>query len=129
MNPHDYHHDHREIAKIVTEGVERASWSGWPEFGQPIRVPIMLHMEGFYISDAHLVVDVMPYRDRKQELLDIYASQIEPSEKRLLEAINTYRGFIQRRENRVIAEAFSFPKEFPLYLNRVMEIFGGGDVK
>ena len=123
MNPSDYHHDHREIGKIATEAIERASWSNQTELGDPMKIPLVLYMEGFYFGKTDIVVDITPYIQRKKAILDVYASQIDPSERKLLESMNTYHAFFRRDRKVLSAEAFELPKEFPVYLNKVIEFF------
>ncbi len=123
MSPDDYHHDHREFGKIVTEAAERASWGNLPELGPQLKTPAVLYIEGIYFGRADVLVDITPYRERIDHLLDVYASQIDVSERRLLESMSLYRGFIRRDRDVIAAEAYELPKEFPIYLNHLMELF------
>ncbi|MCD5401971.1 PIG-L family deacetylase [candidate division NPL-UPA2 bacterium] len=122
-NQKDYHCDHRELSKIVLEALEKASWHYLPEKGEPWRVPIVLLMEGFYFGKAYLVVDITSYLERKNKLIDVYQSQINPRERKLLESMNFYRAFLTRNEKTRAAEAFEIPEEFPIYFNRMIEVF------
>jgi len=123
MNSKDYHHDHREVSKIVLESLARASWSYRFELGKPYKVPAVLLMEGFYFGRSHLVVDVTSFAKRKKAVLDAYKSQINPQEKKLLESMNYYRAFLTREEKALSAEAFEIPEEFPIYFNKLIEFF------
>jgi len=123
MNPFDYHSDHRKFGKMVTEGVERASWDYLPEAGKAYKVPMFLYMEGFYFGTAHILIDITKYKERKEKVIDTYASQINESERRLLESMNTYRSFFRRDEKALAAEAFQIPKEFPVHFDRVASFF------
>jgi len=123
-NQKDYHCDHREFSKITLEALEKASWHYLPEKGKPWRAPIALYMEGFYFGKPHLVVDITPYLEKKNKLIDIYQSQINPRERKLLESMNFYRAFSTRNEKALAAEGFEIPEEFPIYFNRLIEIFG-----
>ncbi len=126
MNTRDYHSDHRKLSDIVVEGAERASWSYQPELGEPYKVPLLLLMEGFYLGRNHVAVDVTKYQSRKQSLLRAYGSQIDARERRLLEDINSYRGFFRRDAKIKTVETFELSPEFPVYLNGVMEMFSTG---
>lgn len=125
-NSYDYHSDHRELSQIIKEGLERASWTIEPRLGKPHRVPIALCWEGMYFGKAHFLVDITPYLERKRQAVDVYASQIYPNERRLLEAMNDYRGFFLRDHQLLAAEAFEIPEEFPIDLKRLVEIFETG---
>jgi LmbE family N-acetylglucosaminyl deacetylase len=46
LNSKDYHTDHSEVSKMVTVGVERASWDFMKEKGEPFKVPILLWKGG-----------------------------------------------------------------------------------
>jgi len=122
-SPKDYHRDHRQLGKIVLEAVNQASWSFRFELGKPYRVPTVLFMEGFYFGEAHLVVDITPFAERKRALMETYKSQIPPREKKLLESMNFYRAFLMRNERVWEAEAFEIPENFPIHLNQLIEIF------
>lgn len=124
MSEDDYHHDHRALSRIVREAADRAAWSHAPEMGDSYKVPVFLQMEGFYVGRPEVVVDITAYRARKEELLDIYASQVDDRERRLLQAMNHYHGFFRRDPAVVSAEGFSLVREFPLFLNHLMTLFG-----
>ncbi len=123
MNPFDYHSDHRKFGKMATEGLERASWDYLPEAGKPYKVPMFLYMEGFYFGAAHILIDITRHKERKEKVIDAYASQINDSERKLLESMNTYRSFFRRDEKVLAAEAFQIPKEFPVHFDRITKLF------
>lgn len=122
-NQKDYHCDHREFSKIVIESVEKASWNCFPEKGTPWKIPIVLMMEGFYFGKPHLVVDVTFYAERKNKVTDVYKSQIDSRERKLLESMNFYRAFYLRDNKVLLAEAFEIPEEIPIHFKRLVEIF------
>ncbi len=123
-NSNDYHPDHKAVNEIVLEAAERASWTYLPEFGNSYKIPIILLMEGFYLGRSDLVFDITKYKKRKESLLDVYGSQIYPSERKMLESMNNYRSFFLRGYDNIdCAEAFEIPDHFPVYMNRVLEIF------
>jgi len=49
--------------------------------------------------------------------------RIDKSERKLLSIMNSYGAFFRRDKKVILAENFEIPEEFPIYLNRVMEIF------
>jgi len=123
FNQKDYHCDHREFSKMVLESLEKASWDYLPEKGRPWRVPIVFLMEGFYFGKSHLIVDITPYLEKKNKIIESYKSQINPRERKLLESMNFYHAFSTRKEEVLSAEAFEIPEEFPLDFKTLTEIF------
>ncbi len=122
-NPHDYHSDHIEVSRIVLEAAERAMWTYLPELGQSYKVPIILLAEGFYFGKPHILVDITDYQERKNQVVDVYASQIYPRERDLLTSINRYRGFFLRDHNKTDAECFEIPPDYPIDFRRLLDIF------
>jgi len=110
----DYHCDHREFSKIVLESLEKASWDYDYEKGKPWRVPAVLMWEGFYLKRSDLVFDVSQFATKKQKLIKIYSSQINPREEKLLASIGFYRAFFLRNNKSLLAESFEIPKHFPV---------------
>nr|MDA3815166.1 hypothetical protein [Patescibacteria group bacterium] len=123
LNPKDYHTDHTEVSKMVTVGVERASWDFMKEKGEPFKVPIFLFAEGFYFGRADIVVNITDYVERKEKVLNVYDSQINSAEKVLIESMNSYRGFFCREENLRQAEAFEVPENYPVNFNKLISLF------
>lgn len=123
MSQNDYHCDHREFSKITLESLEKASWNYLLEKGQPWRTPIVLLMEGFYFGKANVVVDITKYLKKKNKVIEIYKSQINFQERKLLESMNFYRAFLTRDKKVLTAEAFEIPEGFPIYFNQLIKIF------
>lgn len=122
-NQKDYHCDHREFSRITLEALEKASWHYLPKKGKSWKVPVVLLMEGFYFGKPHIVIDVTPCSEKKREIINVYKSQINPRERKLLKSMNFYRAFSTRDEKVLTAEAFEIPEDFPLNFNRLIEIF------
>lgn len=120
QNPTDYHHDHRALGRISTEAIDRAAWGIARELGKPYRVPLVLYMEGSYFGRSDILVDITRYVKKKQKAFAVYDSQISDRSQRMLEAMNTYRGYYKRSK---AAECFEIPKELPIYLNELTGIF------
>lgn len=120
QNPDDYHHDHRELGRVSTEAIDRAAWGIAKELGEPYRVPIVLYMEGSYFGRSHLLIDTTKYRKQKESVFAAYSSQTSQRSRRMLEAMNTYRGYYKRSQ---FAECFEIPKELPIYFDELVEIF------
>jgi LmbE family N-acetylglucosaminyl deacetylase len=123
INSKDYHTDHTEVSKMVTVGVERASWDFMKEKGEPFKVPIFLLSEGFYFGRADVVVDITDYVERKKKVIDVYDSQINSAEKVLLQSMNSYRGFFCREDDLRQAEAFEVPEKYPINFNKLVDLF------
>jgi len=109
-HPNDYHHDHNESAKIVSEAVDRSSWGMAPELGAKHKTPAYLYMDGEFLCQPNLLIDVSQYQKRLSSLYNIYASQISPRMKRLLDSIRQYRGYFNHCE---LAEGFQIVAEHP----------------
>jgi LmbE family N-acetylglucosaminyl deacetylase len=122
-NKDDYHCDHREFSKIVLEALEKASWDYLYEKGEPWKVPVILMWEGFYLKREDIIVDVSKFKTEKEKLIKVYASQINPREKKLLYCINYYRAFLLRNKKIFLAESFEIPEHFPIYFNFLENIF------
>lgn len=123
LNQEDYHCDHREFSKIALEALEKASWHYLPEKGESWRVPLVFLMEWSCLNKPQIIVDITPYVRKKEQLIDIYKSQINFRKRKLLESINFYRAYLTRNEKILSAEAFEIPEGFSVCLNRIIEIF------
>jgi LmbE family N-acetylglucosaminyl deacetylase len=115
----DYHRDHNEISKIVTEAVDRAGWGISKELGEPHKTPLFLYMDGEYLNRGDILVDVSDCLERIKKLMDIYSSQMSERMRNLLLSIITYRGFFMRTK---AAESFELGFRSPLKLKGLEEI-------
>jgi LmbE family N-acetylglucosaminyl deacetylase len=115
----DYHRDHNEISKIVTEAVDRAGWGIAKELGEPYKTPLFLYMDGEYLNRGDILVDVSDYLEKIKKLMDIYSSQMSERMRNLLLSIITYRGFFMRTK---AAESFELGFRSPLKLKGLEEI-------
>jgi LmbE family N-acetylglucosaminyl deacetylase len=115
----DYHRDHNEVSKIVTEAIDRAGWGIFKELGEPHKTPIFLYMDGEYLNRGDILVDVSDYLEKIKKLMDIYSSQMSERMKNLLLSIITYRGFFMRTK---AAESFELGFRSPLKLKGLEEI-------
>ena len=112
----DYHRDHNEVSKIVTEAVDRAGWGVAKELGEPHKTPVFLYMDGEYLNRSDILVDVSDYLNKIEKLMEIYSSQMSERMKNLLKAIITYRGFFMRTK---AAESFELGFRTPLKFNNL----------
>lgn len=112
----DYHPDHRNLSHLVQEAAHKASWNILPHLGKGYKVPIFLMMDGVYINASDMIINVTKFKDKKEELFNIYSSQIFEAEKELLLSIHKYKGFQARESTEEIdlAEGFSIPHRFPI---------------
>jgi len=115
----DYHRDHNEVSKIVTEAVDRAGWGIAKELGEPHKTPLFLYMDGEYLNRGDILVDVSDYLEKIKELMEIYSSQMSERMKNLLLSIITYRGFFMRTK---AAESFELGFRSPIKLENLDEI-------
>ena len=115
----DYHRDHNEVLKIVTEAIDRAGWGISKELGEPHKTPLFLYMDGEYLNRGDILVDVSDYLEKIKKLMEIYSSQMSERMKNLLLSIITYRGFFIRTK---AAESFDLGFRSPLKLKGLEEI-------
>jgi LmbE family N-acetylglucosaminyl deacetylase len=115
----DYHRDHNEVSKIVTEAVDRSGWGISKELGEPHKTPLFLYMDGEYLNRGDILVDVSDYLEKIKKLMEIYSSQMSERMKNLLLSIITYRGFFMRTK---AAESFELGFRSPLKLKGLEEI-------
>jgi LmbE family N-acetylglucosaminyl deacetylase len=115
----DYHRDHNEVSKIVTEAIDRAGWGISKELGEPHKTPLFLYMDGEYLNRGDILVDVSDCLERIKKLMDIYSSQMSERMRNLLLSIITYRGFFMRTK---AAESFELGFRSPLKLKGLEEI-------
>jgi LmbE family N-acetylglucosaminyl deacetylase len=115
----DYHRDHNEVSKIVTEAVDRAGWGISKELGEHYKTPLFLYMDGEYLNRGDILVDVSDYLEKINKLMEIYSSQMSERMKNLLLSIITYRGFFMKTK---AAESFELGFRSPLKLKGLEEI-------
>jgi len=115
----DYHRDHNEVSKIVTEAVDRAGWGISKELGEPHKTPLFLYTDGEYLNRGDILVDISDYLEKIKKLMEIYSSQMSERMRNLLSSIITYRGFFIRTK---AAESFELGFRSPLKLKGLEEI-------
>lgn len=120
-HPQDYHHDHNESAKIVSEAVDRSSWGIAPELGLKHRTPLYLYMNGEYPCRTDLLIDVSLYEDKLSKLYKIYESQMSERMKRLLDSLRMYGGYFSRSK---LAESFQISDRHALTFNQNTKLNG-----
>lgn len=120
INSKDSHHDHKQVGKIAAEAIEMASWQNGKELGKTHRIALSLYMEGVLFGRNDILVDISKYLKRKEKVIDVYSSQITNEERKMLEAMNVYRGF---HKGSVSAEAFEIAENLPVYFNELFDIF------
>lgn len=120
INPKDSHHDHKQVGKIASESIERASWQNAKELGKTHRIALSLYMEGVLFGRNDILVDISKYLKRKEKVVEVYSSQITNEERKMLEAMNVYRGF---HKGSVSAEAFEIAEDCPMHFNELFDFF------
>lgn len=120
INPKDSHHDHKQVGKIASEAIEMASWKNAKGLGKTHRIALSLYMEGVLFGRNDVLVDISKYLKRKDKVVEVYRSQITNEERKMLEAMNVYRGF---HKGSVSAEAFEIAEDCPMYFNELFDIF------
>lgn len=120
LNPNDSHYDHKQVGKITSEAIEMASWQNAKELGKTHRVALFLYMEGTLFGRNDILVDISKYAKKKEKVAIVYSSQITKEEKKMLEAMNVYRGFYKGAAS---AEAFEIAEGLSVYFNELFDIF------
>jgi LmbE family N-acetylglucosaminyl deacetylase len=114
-NPNDYHYDHREVGKIVTEAVERAGWGISPELGEKYKTPVGLYMGTLIENErSDILVDITKYWDKKTEMMSVYGSQLGTTSYDFNEGLAKYFGYYLRVK---YAESFEVMKNYAIRLN------------
>ncbi len=113
LHYNDYHPDHRAVATIVTEAVDRASWSVAPHLGESHRADMLLYTDGEYLCRADFLVDISKFEPKIEKAMDAYGSQMREKHRRLSRSIRAYRGFFKRSN---VAEAFEIGERYPIDL-------------
>ena len=114
LHHNDYHPDHRAVATITTEAVDRASWPIAPHLGQPHKADALLHTDGEYPCRADFLVDVSKFESKTEKAMDAYGSQMQEEHRRLCRSIRMYRGFFKNGSKN--AEAFEIADRHPIDL-------------
>lgn len=119
-NPNDYHFDHQQVGKIVTEAVDRAGWGISPELGEKFKTPVGLYMGTLIENErSDVLVDITKYWNKKLEIMSIYGSQLGSDAYDFNKAIAKYFGYYLRVK---YAESFEVMRNYPIRLNMLAEI-------
>lgn len=118
-NPKDYHKDHQEVGKIVSEAVERAGWGISQELGEKFKTPVGLYMGSLIENEkSDVLVDITKYWDKKIEMMNAYGSQLGTSAYDFNEGLAKYFGYYLRVK---YAESFEIMKNYAIRLNLLTE--------
>jgi len=119
-NPKDYHYDHQQVGKIVTEAVERAGWGVSSELGERFKTPVGLYMGTLIQNErSDVLVDITRFWDKKTDIMRVYEFQLGPRAFDFNEALGKYFGYYLRVP---YAESFEVMKNYPIRLNLLAEI-------
>ncbi|MBU0535262.1 PIG-L family deacetylase [Patescibacteria group bacterium] len=119
-NPNDYHYDHQQVGKIVTEAVERAGWGINPKLGKKHKTPVGLYMGTLIENErSDILVDITKYWNQKIKMMETYGSQLGSGSYDFNEGLAKYFGYYIRVK---YAESFEIMKNYAIRLNQLIEI-------
>jgi N-acetylglucosamine malate deacetylase 1 len=119
-NPNDYHFDHQNVGKIVTEAVERAGWGISPKLGEKHKTPMGLYMGSLIENErSDILVDITPYWDKKMQMMQAYGSQMGTTSYDFIEGLGKYWGYYLRSK---YAESFEVMKNYAIRLTSFMDL-------
>ncbi len=111
----DAHPDHRAAFRISLDAAKLAAMSvDVKSLGQAFRVPVVLCVEQMLPDKVELLVDITKYKSKKEQLLNIYASQMSPKSKAFEAGMMAVRGYHLRKPDGLFAEGFTLQNEAPI---------------
>lgn len=112
---YDAHPDHRAASRIALDSIKLAAMGVDVEtMGPSFRIPVVLCVEQMLPDRIQIVVDVTKFRDKKDQLLNIYTSQMSPKSLAFENGMAVVRGYHLRKPDGFVAEAFTLQNEFPI---------------
>lgn len=111
----DGHPDHRAAFRISLDAIKLAAMSiEVMTLGEAFRVPVVLCVEQMLPDKIQILVDITKYSLKKDQLLEIYKSQMSPKSLAFEKGMMAVRGYHLRKPNGFQAEAFTLQNEFPI---------------
>lgn len=111
----DGHPDHRAAFRIGLDAIKLAAMSvEIKKLGAPFRVPVVFCVEQMLPDKVQILVDTTKYSLKKDQLLEIYKSQMSPKSLAFEKGMGAVRGYHLRKPQGFIAEAFTLQNEFPI---------------
>lgn len=112
---YDAHPDHRISFRIALDAIKLSGMGVETEkLGPSFRVPVILCVEQMLPDRIQMVVDITKFKDKKDQLLKIYQSQMSPKSLAFEQGMLAVRGYHLRKPDGFFAEAFTFQNEFPI---------------
>lgn len=112
---YDAHPDHRAAFRIALDAIKLSGMGVETEkLGPSFRVPVILCVEQMLPDKVQMVVDITKFKDKKDQLLKIYQSQMSPKSLAFEQGMLAVRGYHLRKPDGFFAEAFTFQNEFPI---------------
>ncbi len=111
----DAHPDHRVAFRVASDSIKLAAMGvDVKNLGEPFRVPMILCVEQMLPDRIQILIDVTKYKDKKDALLEIYASQMSPKSMAFEKGLGQVRGYHLKKPNGFVAEGFTLQNEFPV---------------
>lgn len=111
----DAHPDHRVAFRISLDAIKLAAMSiEVKTLGEPFRVPVVLCVEQMLPDRVQMLVDITKYTLKKDQLLEIYKSQMSPKSLAFEKGMMAVRGYHLRKPDGFFAEGFTLQNEFPI---------------
>ncbi len=111
----DAHPDHRAAFRIALDSIKLAAMGVDVEtLGPSFRVPVVLCVEQMLPDKVQVLVDITKFKEKKEQLLNIYASQFSPKSLAFENGMLAVRGYHLKKPDGFLAEGFTFQDEFPM---------------
>lgn len=111
----DAHPDHRAAFRIGLDAIKMAAMNiEVKKLGMAIRVPVVLCMEQMLPDKVQILIDVTKFMDKKDQLLNIYMSQMSPKSLAFEKGLLAVRGYHLKKPDGFFAEGFTLQNEYPI---------------
>lgn len=122
----DAHPDHRQSFRIALDAIKLAAMGvDTNKLGPTFRVPVVFCVEQMLPDRVQILVDITKFQDKKEQLFNIYLSQMSPKSLAFAKGLMAVRGYHLKKPDGFLAEAFTLQNEFPIlgFENNEADIF------
>jgi len=111
----DAHPDHRAAFRLSLDAVKLSAMGvDTKKLGPSFRVPTVLCVEQMLPDRIQILVDITSFLDKKEKLLGLYMSQMNPKSLAFEKGMLAVRGYHLKKPTGFAAEAFTLQNEFPI---------------